>query len=160
MSTGAKSFSAPVGEQRSFILFPAPPVPSAQLPPISAGHQPAQRQQALIATVLNYWKEPVMQNSHPQTACYDDPPTIPFKAKRMAKCHHFMAISRGGEKNWRQEIHEKPTPYTGQHKSLPLVSKKKIGMECARKQGMKIDQSEASSEGILITLIFTHQSTD
>lgn len=56
MSTGAKPFSAPVGEQRSFILFPAPPVPSAQLPPISAGHRPAQRQQALIATVLNYWK--------------------------------------------------------------------------------------------------------
>lgn len=41
-------------EQRPLILFPAPPVPSAQLPPIPSGHQPAQRQQALTATILNY----------------------------------------------------------------------------------------------------------
>ena len=53
---------------------------------------------------------------------------------------------------------EKPTPYTGQDKSPHSVSKKKIRMEHARKQGTKFDQSEASREGIVIALIFMHQA--
>lgn len=53
---------------------------------------------------------------------------------------------------------EKPTTYAGQHKSPHSVSKKKIRTECARNQGRKLDQSEASHKGIVITLIVTHQA--
>lgn len=125
-----------MGKHRALHLFPTHlfhSLPPAQLPPHLHITNLHNGNKLYLSSVLNYWKRASPCKTHIPKEHAVVVLQQHHSARRSGRIQSFHGHFWWGGGTWRQGNHEKLTPYTGQHKSLYSVSKKKIRMEIARR---------------------------